>query len=382
MTTPSPAATSLPAIRVENLSKTFRRSRSAEIVKPIDGVSLEVAQGETLVLLGPSGCGKTTLLRCIAGLERPDAGDIWVGDTLVFSAAKRIFIPPNKRDVSMMFQAYALWPHMSVAKNVTYPLATRGVPKAEARERVSEALKAVGVAELANEQPSHLSGGQQQRVALARAIVARPAAVLFDEPLSNVDAKVRETLRGELIQRQKQLGFTAVYVTHDQTEAMAIASRIAVLRSGQVQQLAVPSAVYERPANHYVADFVGAANFWSAVVKQASDEAVMLAGPLGDIRVDATALDFSPAPGAAVTVMSRPEHWVLDTQPGQNAVVVDGVCTSSTYVGGQYDCIFDAGATTVRVRVQEQTREGQRARLAILPRHFHLLSGEVAESTL
>ncbi|RAY16030.1 ABC transporter ATP-binding protein [Actinomadura craniellae] len=251
-----------PVVRVDGLRRHFRRADGA-ITPAIDGVTLDVAAGEFLVLLGPSGCGKTTLLRSIAGLEHPDAGRIEIGGQTVLDTAARTDVPPERRGLSMMFQSYALWPHMTVAANVAYPLENRRagrLGKTEIAGRVTEVLELVGIPELARQYPGEMSGGQQQRVALARALVAGDDLVLFDEPLSNVDAKVRERLRVELLAMQRRLGFAAVYVTHDQAEAMELATRIAVMRLGRVEQLGPPREIYERPATRYVASFVGVAN--------------------------------------------------------------------------------------------------------------------------
>jgi iron(III) transport system ATP-binding protein len=248
-----------PSIVVTDLVKTFQRANRTQVV-PIDHISLTVAQGEFVVLLGPSGCGKTTLLRCIAGLETASQGKISINGRPVFDAAMHLNEPPERRRLGMIFQSYALWPHLTVRQNVGYPLKARGVKRAEIKGRVEEILSVVGIGEVADQLPGRLSGGQQQRVALARALVAEPDLVLFDEPLSNVDAKVREELRAELVQMQRRLGFTALYVTHDQAEAMELADRIAVLRSGKIAQLDKPAVVYRRPTDRYVADFVGSVN--------------------------------------------------------------------------------------------------------------------------
>ncbi|WP_324278085.1 ABC transporter ATP-binding protein [Blastococcus brunescens] len=242
MTPDTPTASSTPVVEVSNLVKRFRRESGA-VVNAIDDVSFEVAAGDFVVLLGPSGCGKTTLLRAIAGLETPDQGAIRIGGRAVFSAADRVEVPPERRDISMIFQSYALWPHMTAFKNVAYPLQSRRgrkVAKDEIARRVRQALELVGVGELETQYPGQMSGGQQQRIALARALVNNDELVLFDEPLSNVDAKVREQLRFELVSMQRKLGFSALFVTHDQTEAMELAHRIAVLDSGRIAQFGTP----------------------------------------------------------------------------------------------------------------------------------------------
>ncbi|WP_166375862.1 ABC transporter ATP-binding protein [Aeromicrobium phragmitis] len=229
-------------------------------MRAIDGIDVEFGAGEFVVLLGPSGCGKTTLLRCLAGLESPDAGAISLRGSTVFDAEASVDLPPEKRRAGMMFQSYALWPHMTVQDNVAYPLKVRRAGSAEIRARVDEVLRLVGCAAIAEQYPGEISGGQQQRVALARAVVARDDLVLFDEPLSNVDAQLRETLRTELSILQRALGFTAVYVTHDQSEALALADTVIVLNQGRIAQIGPPADIYRHPASAYVARFMGPVN--------------------------------------------------------------------------------------------------------------------------
>lgn len=245
-------------VRVTNLNKTFHRRKEA--VHVLQDINLEIADGELLVLLGPSGCGKTTLLRCLVGLERPDGGSIQLGGRAVVDAAERTFVQPNRRDVAMVFQNYALWPHMKVAKNVAYPLKSRGMKDLLRGNRVEEVLRLVQCEQLADRYPPELSGGQQQRVSLARALAPNPALLLLDEPLSNLDALLRVELRAQLRLLHRELGFTGVYVTHDQEEALALGTRVAVMRAGQVEQIGPPQDVYRSPATTYVADFLGARN--------------------------------------------------------------------------------------------------------------------------
>ena len=246
-------------LRIENLKKTFQSGH--DVVRAVDDVTLEVERGELLVLLGPSGCGKTTLLRCIAGLESADSGSIAFGDEVVFDGARRIDRPPNKRNIGMVFQSYALWPHKTVRKNIAYPLTVRGL-KRELRNEgwVESAAELVDCGHLLDRYPGQLSGGQQQRIALARGLVARPDVLLFDEPLSNLDALLRTQVRNELHEMHGRIGFTAVYVTHDQTEALALGDRLAIMRTGAVEQIGTPHEVYERPVSEYAAHFVGFAN--------------------------------------------------------------------------------------------------------------------------
>jgi iron(III) transport system ATP-binding protein len=229
-------------------------------VPAVRGVSFEVKPGEQLTLLGPSGCGKTTTLRAIAGLEQPSGGEIRIGGKPVYSSARRVNIPAEKRGLSMVFQSYAIWPHMSVFENVAYGLRVRRESKEEIADKVARALDMVQMRAFAERGASQLSGGQQQRVALARAFVFQPAVLLFDEPLSNLDAKLRADMRIELRELQHRLGITSVYVTHDLEEALAMSDRIVVMRDGLIAQIGSPGEIYNRPRNAFVADFVGSAN--------------------------------------------------------------------------------------------------------------------------
>ena len=229
-------------------------------VTAVRGVTFTVAAGEHLTLLGPSGCGKTTTLRAIAGLEQPTSGEIRIGGSPVFSSSPRVNVPAERRGLSMVFQSYAIWPHMSVFDNVAYGLRVRRRPEAEVATRVREALELVQLGDLGARSASKLSGGQQQRVALARAFVFSPSVLLFDEPLSNLDAKLRAEMRVELKELQRRLDVTSVYVTHDLEEALAISDRIVVMRDGAIEQVGTPGEIYDRPRNTFVADFVGSAN--------------------------------------------------------------------------------------------------------------------------
>lgn len=226
-------------------------------VVAVKDMSLEIKDGEFMILLGPSGCGKTTTLRMIAGLEEPTRGRIYIGDKLVADPEKGVFIPPKDRDIAMVFQSYALYPHMTVYDNIAFPLKLRKVPKQEIDQRVREVAELLGLTELLKRKPRELSGGQRQRVALGRAIVRKPQVFLMDEPLSNLDAKLRVKMRAELKKLQRQLGVTTIYVTHDQVEAMTMGDRIAVINAGVLQQVGSPDEVYDKPANMFVAGFIG-----------------------------------------------------------------------------------------------------------------------------
>lgn len=245
-------------VNVENLIKIFQTKEGK--VGAVENVSFNVASGEFFTLLGPSGCGKTTTLRCIAGLERPNRGRIQIGQQEVFSSERNVHIPTSQRSIGMVFQSYAIWPHMTVFQNVVYPLQVKGVSRAERNRAVKEALTIVGLEELAFRPATRLSGGQQQRVALARAIVAKPQLLLLDEPLSNLDAKLRIQMRVELKRLQTQLGITAVYVTHDQQEALTMSDEIIVMNKGRVMQQGTPEMIYSKPRNQFTAEFIGSTN--------------------------------------------------------------------------------------------------------------------------
>src|SRR3954471_2675713 len=255
-------------LQVEGLVKTFGS------VRAVDDVSFTVRDGEFLPLLGPSGCGKSTTLAAQGGLDRSDQGRILLGDEVFFDGGRGIFVPPERRNVGLVFQSYALWPHMTVAENLEFPLRLRRMPRRERAERISEALHLVEMSEYGARYPFALSGGQQQRVALARTLVYRPRLLLLDEPLSNLDAKLRERARSWLRHLQRNLRVTTVYVTHDQSEALALSDRIAVMNGGKIAQLADPHTIYERPPNSFVADFIGSSNFWPGIVAEAGDTAV------------------------------------------------------------------------------------------------------------
>ena len=323
-------ANNTPVVSVRGLVKTFTRANGT-LVNAVDNVDLDVRSGEFIVLLGPSGCGKTTLLRCIAGLESPEQGEIAIHDETMFDAEEGVEVQPQGRHLSMIFQSYALWPHMSAFENVAYPLQSRKVPKAELRERVEQTLALVGIPELGGQYPSDMSGGQQQRVALARSLVAGDDLLLFDEPLSNVDAKVRDQLRFELLQMQREIGFSAIYVTHDQVEAMELAHRIAVMDTGRVAQLGTPREVYEKPVSRYVADFIGTANELHGQVSAHGDNAtVQVETALGSVdAVASPGLDV----GDDVVVVFRPERCTLSSGPEDGSNSWKGQVQASMFLG-------------------------------------------------
>ena len=294
----------------------------------VEGVTLDIADGELFTLLGPSGCGKTTLLRLIAGFYRPpDAGEIRFGDRRVDA------LPPYARNIGMVFQNYALWPHMTVRANVIYGLRLRRLPATEIARRLDEGLRQVNLAGLEDRYPGQLSGGQQQRVALARALVLNPDILLLDEPLSNLDAKIRVQVRAEIRKLQQSLRITTVYVTHDQEEALSLSDRVAVMRDGRIQQVAAPKALYERPLNRFVADFVGTNNFIPGVCKERGDDRSVVETPLGLVRGRPAA---GVPVGARCVLAVRPENVALGGAEGNPARV-----PLPTGVEGNPDNVFD-----------------------------------------
>src|SRR5919109_1140343 len=286
----------------------------------VDRVALEIADGELFTLLGPSGCGKTTLLRLIAGFAAIDAGEIRFGDRRVER------LPPYARNIGMVFQNYALWPHMTVRGNVTYGLRLRKLARAEIERRLAAGLAKVNLTGLEDRYPGQLGGGQQQRVARARALVLNPDTLLLDEPLSNLDAKIRVQVRGEIRALQQDLGITTVYVTHDQEEALSLSDRVAVMREGRVQQVATPKALYERPVNRFVADFVGTNNFIAGVCKEHAGDDAVVETALGPLRARRAA---GIPPGERCVIVIRPENVGLEA-PNVNGI--DGRIRLSAYL--------------------------------------------------
>jgi iron(III) transport system ATP-binding protein len=304
-------------------------------------LSLVVRDGEFLTLLGPSGCGKTTTLRMIAGFVPPTSGEIALAGRVLSSAATGVAVPPEGRGMGMVFQSYAVWPHMTAAGNVAYPLRRARLSRADIDVRTRRALDLVHLEPLADRYPQELSGGQQQRVALARALVMEPAVLLLDEPLSNLDATLRQEMRGELRDLHSRLGVTVVYVTHDQTEAMALSGRIAVMRAGQLVQVGAPRDLYEHPADPFVAAFVGAANFLPGAV--AGREGATVRIRLLDGTNHHTVTVSAAPSGERVLVCIRPEDLELDP-----AGPLRGAVVRSTYLGNRVDYLIQIGALTVR----------------------------------
>jgi iron(III) transport system ATP-binding protein len=321
-------------VQLENIVKTYDQSVA------VDDLTLDIEQGEFLVLLGPSGCGKTTTMRALVGLEEPTSGRISVGGQVLFDRTKGINVPSNQRGMGMVFQSYAIWPHMTVFQNVSYPLEMQRLSRAETRCRVEEMLELVGLGGLGPRGASQLSGGQMQRVALARSLVMRPKVLLLDEPLSNLDAKLRDKLRFELRAIQQELGTTSVYVTHDQAEALALADRIAVMDAGrirQVVQLEAPTELYRRPANTFVADFLGASNLLRGFVRRKNGDAPHVRLADSPLCLPIAADDTTPADGSATHLSIRPEVVDLldasaEIRPGRLPAVVKVASFLGTHV--------------------------------------------------
>ena len=292
----------MPAARILGVSKHYGS------VPAVSNVTFEVAQGELLTLLGPSGCGKTTTMRTIAGLEKINGGEIYLGDRLVSSVPRGLHLRPEKRNVGMVFQSYAIWPHMTVFENVAYPLECRKLAKAEIRRRVREGLQLVEMEGYEDRPATRLSGGQQQRVAFARAMVMQPSVLLLDEPLSNLDAKLRVQMGSHIKELQRRTGLTMIYVTHDQEEAMALSDRIIVMNAGLIEQVGPPEEIYERPQSQFVADFVGAMNFiWGKVVAVRPERNVLEVSTGSETICCALEQNDFPAIDARVLMMIRPE---------------------------------------------------------------------------
>jgi iron(III) transport system ATP-binding protein len=337
------------AIVIDRISKKYGD------IAALHEVSLTAKAGEFVTLLGPSGCGKTTTLRSIAGLERPDTGRIVIEGREVFSQQGSLFLPPEKRDLGMVFQSYAIWPHMTVFQNVAYGLVAKRTPKAEIARRVEKALDMVGLAGYEQRPATKLSGGQQQRVALARSLVGEPRVLLLDEPLSNLDAKLRERMRVELKQLQRRMGLTAIYVTHDQAEALALSDRIIVMNGGRIVQQGDSRNVYREPNDRFVVDFVGQANFVSGtitafdrdtrVAQLASDSGFVVRGlvPVGAVsKIDV---------GAPATAAVRPEDFHIATTKATGENAWHAKVAADLFLGNMRELIVEATGHSFKVQV-------------------------------
>jgi iron(III) transport system ATP-binding protein len=331
-------------------------SEHGTVVKAAQNVSFDVPEGKLFTLLGPSGCGKTTTLRSIAGLERPVSGEIAVGGRIVYSSGQGIFVAPNKRNFGMVFQSYAIWPHMNVFQNVAFPLDVRKLPRKEIRERVMRVLAAVQLDHLVDREATKLSGGQQQRLALARALVMEPQLLLLDEPLSNLDAKLRDAMRTELKRLQRELKLTTVYVTHDQTEALALSHEIAVMNDGFVIQVGTPRQIYETPSNSFVAEFVGSTNFFGGTVTSIDGNRCTISSAVGEIKAHA---GDGVTKNKGVIVSVRPEDVELSerepaTAEGDN--IIRATVHSKDFLGEYLDFHVKVGDVVLASRAHPSLR--------------------------
>lgn len=353
-------------VSVKNLVKTF--VSKDETVTALNNVTMSTPPNQILTLLGPSGCGKTTLLRCIAGLESPDSGEILIGDEVVWSKEKGISLPPEKRGIGMVFQSYAIWPHMTVFGNVAYPLEVRKTPKSEIQQRVKKILELVQLNGYENRLATKLSGGQQQRVALARALVAEPKVILFDEPLSNLDAKLRESTRKELREFLSNLAISAIYVTHDQVEALTISDDIAIMREGIVVERGTPQDIYLRSNDPFVVDFIGRANFLDATIQGYQDEDhCVVTCALG--RIVCVAPPGLEA-GTSVTIYTRPESFeVIEPSSPLGENEFEGTISNLLFAGEAHEVEVSVNGARVLAKIEFQIplKKGDPLRLRIDP---------------
>ena len=357
-------------IEIQNLLKRFKN------VVAVNRIQLEIHKGEMLTLLGPSGCGKTTTLRCIAGLEKPEEGDIVIDGKPMLSQG---FVQPAKRGIGMVFQNYAVWPHMKVLNNIVYGLKLERMPRRTIQEKAQKVLKLVGLDGLEDRYPAQLSGGQQQRVALARALVRNPKVLLLDEPLSNLDAKLREELRFEIKELVRRMGITSVYVTHDQAEAMVISDRIVVMDSGNVVQIGTAQEIYKNPANRFVADFIGTMNFMSGEVVQVLQDTdqVYVRTEFSEKMLCKTDNITATTPGEKVYASIRPEDVeVFPQAPQSRENLFKGTIAHKAYLGNFLFFFVSVNDTMIRVQVPHHLpqEEGQELYLFLDPQKCVILS--------
>jgi len=358
-------------IRISGLSKHY--VSGGKTIKALDEVDLTIPARGIFTLLGPSGCGKTTLLRSIVGLEHPDRGEIAIGGEVVWSD-KGVYVPTERRGLGMVFQTYAIWPHMTVFDNVAYPLVTRKTPKAEVRERVARTLRFVQLEGFESRPATRLSGGQQQRVALARALVAEPKVILFDEPLSNLDAKLREETRKELRSFLTELSITAVYVTHDRIEALALSDSIAVMNQGRIIEIGPPEKIYFDAEHRFVADFIGRANLLPATVAAQEEGRTVVDSALGRVACKAKP---GLKPGDAATLCFRPEFIRLEAgQPAPGSNRFAGRVESLVFIGEAFEGEVRAGEAQLFVKAAPDLglRQGDAVSVAVDPKHCLLLA--------
>ena len=358
-------------VRIDRLDKHFGPETA------VLDFNILIEQGEFVTLLGPSGCGKTTTLRCVAGLERPDGGEIHIGDKLVASHDKDIYLNPEERNIGMVFQSYAVWPHMTVFDNVAYGLKVRGVSKEETRKKTMRALELVGLDQQAERYATKLSGGQRQRVALARAIVYEPNVILFDEPLSNLDAKLREQMRDEIVRLQKEVGITSIFVTHDQSEALVMSDRVVVMDKAVIQQVGNPQDIYANPANAFVANFIGVTSLLEGKILARDgnicDLEIISKKNQGSLRIQAEGAP-NVSTGENVYVSLRPEDVILhinEPTGTDNGNVVEAKVIDTVYLGNFLECRVDVNGHEVNIQIDhfEQLSNGQKVFISFQPAH-------------
>lgn len=343
-------------------------------VSAVDRVSFSVKTDEIFTLLGPSGCGKTTTLRLVAGLEEPDSGEILINDVAVTAPERRLFAPPEKRKLGMVFQSYAIWPHLTVFENVAFPLRVRRETEDDVRRRVLQAIDTVGLGGLAERGATQLSGGQQQRVALARALVYQPAILLLDEPLSNLDAKLREQMRVEIRALQKKLGLTILYVTHDQAEAMTLSDRIAVMNRGKFDQIGTPEEVYENPATPFVAEFLGrTVCFEGKIAKNSSGCWIEFLNGAGRCALASSSADWV-ADGVPARMITRPEDVEIHVAPGHEPSQLTGTIEQVAYLGDRFEYHVKAAGVSIVLLASKKHRfrAGEVVRLAFDPARLNI----------
>jgi ABC-type Fe3+/spermidine/putrescine transport system ATPase subunit len=357
-----------PVLWVRGLTKIYGTARA------VDNVSFDLNRGEVVTLLGPSGCGKSTTLRLIAGLDQPDAGEVFIRGCLVASAARQVMVPPEKRRVGLVFQSYAIWPHMTVAENIGYPLKVRRIDSGTVAAKVAEMIQLMKLDGLAGRLATELSGGQQQRVALARALVYEPTLLLLDEPLSNLDSVLRREMRAQLKELQSRLAMTVLYVTHDQEEAMSLSSRVVVMNGGVVEQIGPPDVVYEQPATTFVQDFVGRTIRLRGVIEGSVERPRTR---IGSSVIEVAGGGHGPVhPGTAVEVWMRPEDVLLRTKsdPGNNCLA--GRIIEVIYYGDRLECVIHIEGTNEQVVVSAEKRlvvvKGDRVFLGIHAAHLRV----------
>jgi iron(III) transport system ATP-binding protein len=357
-------------IRIQGVSKNY--FSGGKTIKALDNVDLTIPANQIFTLLGPSGCGKTTLLRCIVGLEAPDTGEISIGDEVVWSKEKNINVPTEKRGLGMVFQTYAIWPHMNVFDNVAYPLQIRNIPRDVIRQRVAKTLSFVHLEGMEKRPATKLSGGQQQRVALARALVAEPKVILFDEPLSNLDAKLREETRKELRTFLGKLKITAVYVTHDRVEALALSDTIAIMREGRIIEVGDPKKIYFDANHRFVADFIGRANLVKAIVRAHEADHTIVDCGLGTIACQRRDIPT----GSEATLCIRPEFIRIARGEAGGKNVVNGRVESLIFIGEAYEVEIRIGDELLLAKIDPDVdlKVGNAVNFSLDPAHCLLVS--------